>query len=295
MEIVLGLLALGVAYGVFAGVTTAIATVADKRRCAEESQWFNEAVEKLKAIPADDAEVFMVCERFIAERINGRTQTRRQRTEALAAHRLAALHRLHLIGLFDANDRKDRIRLLLQDSSPQSTQDLCGLTAMMLRAGREMPLPEGLFDEVCDCALFLYTCITGDVTHGLKADAAQDFEEQATEDQLAALKAARENGPFRFSNEHLGEGFSYIVGAIRAERTIIYTRPPHAGPFFRFVFNSVADREARRAMIQAVVDRAQRGLENLYDGVREINGASFPSERPIKTACATSSLMRQDR
>ena len=116
MEIVLGLLALGVAYGVFAGVTTAIATAADKRRGAEEPRWFNEALEELKAIPAaDDAERFMVCERFIAERINGPgTPTRRQRTEALAAYRLAARRRLYLIGLFDLDDRKDRIRLLLQ-------------------------------------------------------------------------------------------------------------------------------------------------------------------------------------
>ena len=166
---------------------------------------------------------------------------------------------------------------------------------MMLRAGREMPLPEGLFDDVCDAVLFLYTCATGDVIHGLKADAARDFEEQATEDQLAALKAARENGPFRFSNEHLGEGFSYIVSAIRAERTIIYTCPPHAGIFFRFVFNSLGDRDNRRTMIYAVIDRAQRGLENLYDGVQKINRATFPSQRPIKTACAMSSVMRQDR
>jgi hypothetical protein len=292
VEIVLGLLAIGVAYGVFAGVTTAIATAADKRRCAKEPQWFDEALEKLKAIPAaDDAERFMVCERFIAERINGPgTPMPRQHLEALAAYRLTAKRHLTLAGVFDV-DGKDRIRLLLQNT----LQDTAGLAAMVLRAGREMPLPEGLFDEVCDAALFLYTCCTGDFTYGMKDADAQKFEEYATEEQLAALKESREKGPFRFNTERFQQSFSYIVAAIRAERTIVYACPPHAGFVFRLVHNHIGDRDNRRAMIQAVVDRAQRGFENLYEGVLEANGAPFPSERPIKTACASSSLMRQDR
>jgi hypothetical protein len=158
-----------------------------------------------------------------------------------------------------------------------------------------MPLPEGLFDEVCDAALFLYTCCTGDFTYGMKDADAQKFEEYATEEQLAALKESREKGPFRFNTERFQQSFSYIVAAIRAERTIVYACPPHAGFVFRLVHNHIGDRENRRAMIQAVVDRAQRGFENLYEGVLEANGAPFPSERPIKTACASSSLMRQDR
>lgn len=292
MDIVIGLLTIGVVYVVYEGVKTAIATAADKRRYAEEPQWFDEAMEKLKAIPAaDDAERFMVCERFVAERINGPgTPTPRQRQEALAAYRLTAKRHLALAGLFDV-DGDDRIRLLLQNS----LQDTAGLAAMVLRAGREMPLPEGVFDEVCDAALFYYTCATGDNAHGLKDADAQKFEEHATEEQLAALKEARENGPFRFNTERFQESFSYIVAAIHAERAIVYTCPLHAGFVFRLVHNSLGDRKKRQAMVQSVVDRAQRGLENLYDSVREANDASFPSERPIKTACATSSVMRQDR
>jgi hypothetical protein len=80
------------------------------------------------------------------------------------------------------------------------------------------------------------------------------------------------------------------------ERSIVYTCPPHAGFFFRAAFNSKADREARRFHVLAVVDRAQRGLENLYSGVAAANDAPFPSQRPIKTAAPpATSLMRQDR
>jgi hypothetical protein len=205
------------------GVTTFIATVIEKWRYAKVPQWFEQGLKKAEALPAaDDDERFIVCERFIAERING-SPTLRQRTEALAAYRLTAWRLLYRIGLFDVDGRKDRIRLLLQNAT---AQDLCGLAGLVLRAGREMPLPEGLFDEVTNAALFVYTCITGDTTYGLKPADAQDFGEQATEQQLAALKEARENGPFGFSNERLAHGFSYIIAAIRAERTIVYACPP---------------------------------------------------------------------
>jgi hypothetical protein len=107
--------------------------------------------------------------------------------------------------------------------------------------------------------------------------ALREFEEQATKDQLAALKEARESGPFGLSADgRVSQGLSYTVAAIRAERVIVYTCPPNAGFFFRFVHNSLPDREARRAMVQSVIDRAQRGLENLYSSIAEVNGAPSP-------------------
>ena len=116
---------------------------------------------------------------------------------------------------------------------------------------------------------------------------AQKFEAYASEDQLAALKEAREKGPFRFHAERFQQAYSYIVAAIRAERTIVYACPPNAGLFFRRVHNSVADREARRFMTYALIDRAQRGFENLTTASRG-QRRPFPSKRPVKTAYAAS-------
>ena len=149
---ILGLLALGGAYSAFAGVTAAIATIADKRCCAKEPRWFNEAMEKLLAIPAaDDTERFVVCECFIAEPINGPgAPTSRQRIEALAAYRLTARRRLYMAAssiLTTARIAYGSCCRIPCKTPPASPQWCCGL-------GASCRSPDGLFDDICDTTLF---------------------------------------------------------------------------------------------------------------------------------------------